>query len=97
MCSKENVVVTGDIVADMFAATSGSDSDWVVKLIDVYPEDYQKMTEEQSEKGEGPVLNGYELMVADEILRGRYRNSLDTPEPITPDQVTEFKNRPASQ
>src|SRR6266571_3681924 len=71
--------------------TTGSDSDWVVKLIDVYPEDYQKITEEDATKGAGPVLNGYELMVAGDILRGRYRNSLDTPEPITPDQVTEYK------
>ncbi len=42
-------------------------------------------------KGAGPVLNGYELMIADDILRGRYRNSLETPEPITPNQVTEYK------
>lgn len=88
---KDDVVVTGDIVADLFASTTGSDSDWVVKLIDVYPEDYQKITEDQAAKGEGPVLNGYELMVAGEILRGRYRNSLETPEPITPNQVTKYR------
>ncbi len=87
----ENITVTGDIVADLFAATSGSDSDWVVKLIDVYPEDYQKITEDEADKNAGPVLNGYELMVADDILRGRYRNSLETPEPITPDKVEEYK------
>ena len=87
----EDVVVTGDIVADLFASTSGSDSDWIVKLIDVYPDDYQKITDEDSQKGAGPVLNGYELIVADDVLRGRYRNSLDTPEPITPNKVTEFK------
>src|SRR5207248_3251610 len=89
---KENVTVTGDIVADLFASTTGSDSDWMAKLIDVYPEDYQKITEENATTtGAGPVLNGYELMVANDILRGRYRNSLDTPEPITPNQVTEYK------
>ncbi len=87
----EDVTVTGDIVADLFAATSGSDSDWVVKLIDVYPEDYQKISEEDAERNAGPVLNGYELMVADDIFRGRYRNSLETPEPITPNKVTEYK------
>jgi hypothetical protein len=75
----------------LFAATSGSDSDWVVKLIDVYPEDYQKITEDDADKNAGPVLNGYELMVADDILRGRYRTSLETPEPITPNKVTEYK------
>jgi putative CocE/NonD family hydrolase len=87
----EDVTVTGDIVADLFAATSGTDSDWVVKLIDVYPEDYQQITEEEAEKGAGPVLNGYELMIASDILRARYRNSLEKPEPLTPNQVTEYK------
>jgi uncharacterized protein len=88
---KEDVTVTGDIVADLFASTTGSDSDWVVKLIDVYPEDYQKVTDEDAGKGAGPVLNGYELMVAADILRGRYRSSLETPEPITANQVNEYK------
>ena len=87
----EDVTVTGDIIADLFASTTGSDSDWIVKLIDVYPEDYQKITEEDATKGTGPVLNGYQLMIADEILRGRYRNSLETPAPITPNQVTEYR------
>ena len=87
---KENLTVTGDIVADLFAATTGSDSDWIVKLIDVYPEDYQKITEEEARKGAGPVSNGYELMIADEIFRGRYRNSFEKPEPIKSGQVTEY-------
>jgi hypothetical protein len=87
----EDLVVTGDIVADLFASTTGTDSDWVVKLIDVYPDDYQKITEENAEKGDGPILNGYELMIADDILRARYRESLDTPTPIKPNQVTEYK------
>jgi putative CocE/NonD family hydrolase len=88
---KEDVTVTGDIVADLFASTTGGDSDWVVKLIDVYPEDYQKIAEADATKGAGPVLNGYELIVADEILRGRFRNSLESPNPVTPNQVTEYK------
>jgi putative CocE/NonD family hydrolase len=88
---KDDITVTGDIVADLFAATSGSDSDWVVKLIDVYPDEYQKITEDDAAKGAGPVLNGYELMIADDIFRGRYRNSLETPEPITPNKVMEYK------
>ncbi|HUL77286.1 MAG TPA: CocE/NonD family hydrolase C-terminal non-catalytic domain-containing protein, partial [Vicinamibacteria bacterium] len=75
----------------LFASTSGSDSDWVVKLIDVYPEDYQKVTEDDAGKGAGPVLNGYQLMVAADILRGRYRHSLEAPEPIPPNRVTEYR------
>jgi hypothetical protein len=68
-----DVTVTGDVVADLFAATTGSDTDWVVKLIDVYPDD------------------SYELMVAEEILRGRYRKSFTEPEPVKPDEVNEYK------
>ena len=65
---KDDLKIAGDIVARIFASTSGSDSDWVVKLIDVYPESYPS----------DPELAGYELMIADEILRGRFRDELRT-------------------
>jgi len=78
---KEDVKVAGDVMAELFASTSGSDSDWVVKLIDVYPESYP----------ETPALAGYELMVASEILRGRFRRSFEHPEPIVPNQVTPYR------
>jgi uncharacterized protein len=74
-----DVTVTGDVMADLFAATTGSDADWVVKLIDVYPDDAP----------EG--MGGYQLMIADEILRGRYRNSFEKPEPVKPGDVVEYK------
>ena len=70
-----DLTVTGDVVADLFAATTGSDADWVVKLIDVYP----------AEQG------GNQLMVAEEILRGRYRHSFTQPEPVKPGEVNEYK------
>ncbi|MDE1162911.1 MAG: CocE/NonD family hydrolase [Acidobacteriaceae bacterium] len=70
---EKDVTVTGDVVADLFAATTGSDSDWIVKLIDIYPD------------------GKYELMVADEILRGRYRKSFEHPEPVKPGEVAEYK------
>jgi putative CocE/NonD family hydrolase len=76
----EEVTVAGSVAAKLFAATTGSDADWVVKLIDVYPE---KVEEDWK-------LSGFELMVADEIFRGRYRNSYEKPEAITPNQVTPF-------
>jgi uncharacterized protein len=75
-----DLVITGDIVAHLFASTTGSDSDWIVKLIDVYPE-----TEPQD-----PSMAGYQLMVADEIFRGRFRNGFDKPAAITPDSVNEY-------
>ncbi|HYL79078.1 MAG TPA: CocE/NonD family hydrolase, partial [Bryobacteraceae bacterium] len=74
------LVVAGDIVAHLFASTSGTDSDWIVKLIDVYPEKGEK----------DPPMNGYQLMIADEVLRSRFRNGFEKPEPLVADQVTEF-------
>ena len=74
-----DVTVTGDVMADIFAATTGTDSDWVVKLIDVYPDD-----------APAPMA-GYQLMIVDEIFRGRYVKSFEKPEALTPGKVTEFK------
>jgi putative CocE/NonD family hydrolase len=74
-----DVTVTGDITADLFAATTGSDADWVVKLIDVYPDDAPG------------GMAGYQLMVAEEIFRGRYLKSFEQPEALKPGEVNEFK------
>ena len=74
-----DVTVTGDVVADLFAATTGSDGDWIVKLIDVYPDDAPN------------GMGGYQLMIADEILRGRYRKSFEKPESVKPGEVTEYR------
>jgi putative CocE/NonD family hydrolase len=97
----EDVVVAGDIVADLFAATTGSDSDWIVKLIDVYPDDYQPPKQEGKEdkketaKAEGTtrpqLTGGYQLIIADEVFRGRFRKSFRQPSPIPPNQVEEYK------
>ena len=73
---KEPVKISGQPVANLIASTSGTDSDWVVKLIDVYPD----------EVGGQPELGGYELMISADIFRGRYRESLETPKPIAPDK-----------
>jgi putative CocE/NonD family hydrolase len=76
----EDVTVAGRIVAHLYAATSGSDSDWIVKLIDVYPEAYPQDWK----------LSGWQLMVANEVFRGRYRNSYQKPEPIPPNRVVPY-------
>jgi putative CocE/NonD family hydrolase len=76
----EDVTVTGRITARLFASTTGTDSDWVVKLIDVYPEDFPAE----------PVMGGYQVMIANEVFRGRFRASFEKPEPLVPDQVTDF-------
>lgn len=76
-----DVEVAGHIFARLFASTSGTDSDWVVKLIDVYPETFE----------EKPEMGGYQLMIADDVIRGKFRNSFSKPEPLEPGKVTEFE------
>jgi putative CocE/NonD family hydrolase len=76
----EDIHVAGDIVTHLFASTTGTDSDWVIKLIDVYPESYPTDLK----------MAGYQLMIADEILRGRFRNSFSKPEPIPANSVVEY-------
>ena len=75
----KDLTITGDVLADLFATTTGTDADWVVKLIDVYP-------------GDAPgEMAGYQLMIADEILRGRYWKSFEKPEAIAPGKVKEYR------
>jgi len=77
---QEDVTIAGSVTAKLFASTTGTDSDWVVKLIDVYP---QKVESDWK-------LSGYELMIADEIFRGRYRKSFERPEPLVAGEVAPF-------
>ena len=76
----EEVTLAGQVTAKLFTATTGTDADWIVKLIDVYPE---------ADK-ENWKLSSYELMIAEEIFRGRYRYSFEKPEPIIPNRITPF-------
>ncbi len=78
---RDDLKIAGDIAADLYASTTGTDSDWVVKLIDVYPEFNPA----------DRALDGYELMIADEILRGRFRESFEHPAAIAPNQVTPYR------
>jgi len=77
----EDVTVTGDVVAKLFASTTGSDADWVVKLIDVHPDGATKADS---------AMAGYQLMVAGDILRGRYRRSLDRPIAVQPGAIEPY-------
>lgn len=76
----EDLTIAGDISVTVNAATTGSDADWIVKLIDVYPD--TGMTP--------PRMNGYQFMVANEVFRGRFRKSYEKPTPLVPGQVTDF-------
>ena len=77
---KKDLIVTGEVFADLFASTTGSDGDFVVKLIDEYPADDADKT-----------MQGYELMTNAEIFRGRYVDSFEKPVALRPNSVREFK------
>jgi uncharacterized protein len=77
---KNDVTIAGEVVAHLFASTSGTDSDWIVKLIDVYPEQVP----------ENWKLSGWQLMVSNEVFRGRYRDSFEHPEALTAGAPTPF-------
>jgi hypothetical protein len=89
-----DITVTGPLSAVLFASTSGTDSDFVVKLIDVYPEDAQKNAwgaDGSPRPGEyAESLNGYELPVAMEVRRGRFNESYEHPTALVPNKPTEF-------
>ncbi|HYT74074.1 MAG TPA: CocE/NonD family hydrolase, partial [Vicinamibacterales bacterium] len=78
---KAPVKIMGQPIVNLVASTSGTDSDWVVKLIDVYPD----------EVAGDPGLGGYQLAVSMDIFRGRYRESLETPKALTPDAPLPYK------
>jgi putative CocE/NonD family hydrolase len=73
--------ISGEPVANLVASTSGTDSDWVVKLIDVYPD----------QVGSQPTLGGYQLMISGDIFRGRYRESLEVPHAIAPNKPLTYR------
>jgi putative CocE/NonD family hydrolase len=76
----EDVTVTGSLSAHLFGATSGTDCDWIVRLIDVYPEQYAK----------DPAMGGYQLLISGEPTRARFRKSFSEPEPVEPHAINEY-------
>ena len=90
----ENVTVTGNIIADLMTSISTTDADFVVKIIDVFPDSYGynevDIYAEKEPKNPYP-MGGYQMLVRAEIMRGRYRNSLEKPTPFLPGKVEEVK------
>jgi putative CocE/NonD family hydrolase len=76
----DDILIAGDVTARLVASTTGRDADWAVKLIDVFPDSVPDNWQ----------LGGYQLMVAHEIMRGRYRRSFSQPAPLTPNTPLEF-------
>lgn len=80
---KNSLTITGPVQADLYVSTSGTDADWVVKIIDVYPDTFTPVR---------PVdayteMAGYQMLVRGEILRGKFRNSYEKPEPFAPGKI----------
>ncbi|MFC1659853.1 CocE/NonD family hydrolase [Gemmatimonadota bacterium] len=81
----EDLTIAGPILANLFVSTTGTDSDWVVKLIDVYPGDA-----ENSRFCEVP-MGSFQMHLAGEVMRGKFRNSFEAPEPMVPGEVTPIR------
>lgn len=83
----EDITLTGPLMANLAVSTTGTDADYVVKLIDVYPEDAAP----SKAVAKSPLMGGYEMLVRGEVMRGKFRNSFEKPEPFVPGKVTAVK------
>lgn len=82
----EDLTLIGDIMANLKVATTGTDADWIVKVIDVHPSDYEENNEKMQQHLK---MSNYHLMVRSEVMRGKFRNSFTNPEPFTPNKKTD--------
>lgn len=80
----EDVTIAGPVLPKLVVSTSGTDSDWIVKLIDVYPD----TVPDPSPNPRGVRLGGYQQLVRGDVMRGKFRNALERPEAFVPDQPT---------
>jgi putative CocE/NonD family hydrolase len=83
----EDITLTGPLTADLFVSTTGTDADYIVKIIDVFPPDTRPIASAEVKV----PLGGYQMLVRGEVFRGKYRNSFEKPEPFVPGKVTEVK------
>jgi uncharacterized protein len=81
---ESDVTIAGPLDAELYVATTGTDADWVIKLIDVYPPDAG--TNPKTQK----TMGGYEMMVRSEVIRGRFRNSYEKPAPFVPNEAAKI-------
>jgi putative CocE/NonD family hydrolase len=84
---EEGLTIAGPIEVELYVSTSGTDSDWIVKLIDVYPDTTINPMDNQNKI----EMGGYQMLIRAEIMRGKFRNSLENPEPFIPNNVTKIK------
>lgn len=81
----QDLTVAGEIMAKLKVSISTSDADFIVKLIDVYPQDHPQY----DHNPENVIMGGYQQLVRHEVFRGRFRNSFEKPEPFTPGEITD--------
>lgn len=84
---EEDVTLAGILKAELFVSTSGTDSDWIVKLVDVYPDDYP----DPNPNPTGVRMGGFQQLVRGEVMRGKFRNSYEKPEAFQPGEPTAVK------
>jgi putative CocE/NonD family hydrolase len=81
----ENMSLAGPVVADLIVSTTGTDADFVVKVIDVFPDNFKYSDTDKY------VMNGYQMLVRGEVMRGKFRNSFEKPEPFVPKKMSKVK------
>jgi len=84
---QQEITFTGPVIAHLFVTTTGTDADYIVKLIDVFPDTLQNYPPNDH----NIPLQGYQMLVRGDVMRGRYRNSYENPEPFIPGEITEVK------
>lgn len=91
----KDITLAGPVVADLIASTSTTDADFIVKVIDVFPDDFKYEEDAPAEHRRVPSatypMGGYQMLVRGEIMRGKFRNSFEKPEAFVPDQPAEVK------
>ncbi len=83
----EDVTIAGPIIASLYVSTTGTDADWIVKMIDVFPGDYP----DNKPNPCNVRMGDFEMLVGADVFRGKYRNSFERPEPFVPDKVTKIE------
>ncbi len=86
----EDITLAGTLTADLLVSISATDADFVVKLIDVFPDNFY-YDEYKEKNNEAYLMNGYQMLVRGEIMRGKFRNSFEKPEPFMPNKPTQVK------
>jgi putative CocE/NonD family hydrolase len=81
----DSVTLAGPLIADLMVSVTSTDADFVVKLIDVFPDNFKYSDTDKY------IMNGYQMLVRGEVMRGRFRNSLEKPEPFVPKKITEVR------